>query len=369
MLHGFTVGITADRRWDEQAALFERRHASVVHGPTIRTLPLAEESALRTITEQLIVSPPDVVIANTGLGIRSWFGAADSWGLGPALAAALGEAMIFARGPKASGAVHSIGLEVQGRAKSERLAEAVDMALPHLVAGARVAVQVDGSGTTPELDRLRQHRAEVIAVPVYEWKVPTDCGAAMRLARAVIEQRVQAITFTTGPAVRNMMAIAAEFDMADELRTALVNGPIVVGVVGPVCAEAGAEIGLSPERMTMPAAYRLGPLVRAVADRLAEQVVELTIDARRVRIAGTGVVVDEQRIDLSEIEARLLSVLAATPNAVFSKGDLLDKVWDGGTDEHAVEVAVARLRRRLGPLGSNVRVVHRRGYTLRSATG
>jgi uroporphyrinogen-III synthase len=40
-LTGFTVGVTADRRWNEQAALFERRGATVLHGPTIRTLPLA----------------------------------------------------------------------------------------------------------------------------------------------------------------------------------------------------------------------------------------------------------------------------------------------------------------------------------------
>ena len=39
-LEGFTVGITADRRWEEQAALLERRGARVVHGPAIRTLPL-----------------------------------------------------------------------------------------------------------------------------------------------------------------------------------------------------------------------------------------------------------------------------------------------------------------------------------------
>lgn len=39
-LSGFTVGITADRRWEEQAELLRRRGACVIHGPSIRTLPI-----------------------------------------------------------------------------------------------------------------------------------------------------------------------------------------------------------------------------------------------------------------------------------------------------------------------------------------
>jgi len=35
---------------------------------------------------------------------------------------------------------------------------------------------------------------------------------------------------------------------------------------------------------------------------------------------------------------------------------------DGGVDEHAAEVAVARLRAKLGPLGAGIRTVARRGY-------
>src|SRR3546814_14227938 len=47
-LDGFTVGITADRRADEQAALFERRGASVVLGRSIRTLPIGDEDRKST---------------------------------------------------------------------------------------------------------------------------------------------------------------------------------------------------------------------------------------------------------------------------------------------------------------------------------
>jgi uroporphyrinogen-III synthase len=48
-----------------------------------------------------------------------------------------------------------------------------------------------------------------------------------------------------------------------------------------------------------------------------------------------------------------------------SKARLARTVW-GPTesDEHVVEVTVARLRKRLGPLGRGIETVMRRGYRL-----
>jgi hypothetical protein len=41
-LRGFTVGITGDRRWQEQAEMLSRRGARVVHGPTMSTSLLGD---------------------------------------------------------------------------------------------------------------------------------------------------------------------------------------------------------------------------------------------------------------------------------------------------------------------------------------
>jgi uroporphyrinogen-III synthase len=367
VLQGFTVGITADRRWDEQAALFERRRATVVHAPTIRTLPLGSDARLQAATAAVIARPPDVVIANTGIGIRSWFGAAESWGQGAEILDALRGARIIARGPKASGAVHSLGLAVAARAASERLREAVDLALPHLAPGRFVALQVDGSGSSPEVTRLQSTGAEVIEIPVYEWRLPEDRQPAVRLAEAVVAGRVHAVTFTTGPAIRNWMAIAAEHELDGPLRQALTGGSVVVGCVGPVCADVAASAGLTSEHLVVPAAWRLGPLVRAVADRLVARRVGVQIGGVEVVLSGTVVAINGEAIELSDIEARLLATLAARPNVVIAKADLLTEVWrDRAADPHVVEVAVARLRHRLGAHGPAVESVHRRGYTLRA---
>ena len=59
--------------------------------------------------------------------------------------------------------------------------------------------------------------------------------------------------------------------------------------------------------------------------------------------------------------------LAGRANIVLSKRELATAVWrDPALDPHAVEVAVTRLRRRMGSLGAAIAVVHRRGYALRT---
>ena len=46
LLEGFVVGVTADRRADEQGDLLLRRGAHVLHGPVIHTLPLGPDGTL-----------------------------------------------------------------------------------------------------------------------------------------------------------------------------------------------------------------------------------------------------------------------------------------------------------------------------------
>jgi uroporphyrinogen-III synthase len=308
-----------------------------------------------------------VLIANTGLGIRSWFANTDTWGLGRALETALGPTRIYARGSKASGAIHSAGLEVVARARTEQMSEVVDLVLGDLRAGDRVVVQLDGGGPSDEVARLRESGADVGMLPIYRWTLPDDPEPAIRLAESVIAGRVQAVTFTAGPALRNWLAIAADVAVEDDLRLALTDGRVVVGCVGPVCTEVAAREGLHSTHLVQPDAFRLGPLVRAVTERLEERRVTVELGPTAMVLSGNAVLAEDDSVSLTDTEARLLATLAARPNAVVTKEELLRTVWPGAVGNlHAVEVGIARLRKRLGPHGAAIRVVHRRGYTLRS---
>ena len=129
-LAGFTIGITAARRAEEFAVLLERRGAEVMQAPTIRILPLVDDTELERVTEELIAHPPEVMVATTGIGFRGWVEAADGWGNAEAVLRALSESRLIARGPKAKGAIRAAGLREEWSPPNESSSEVID----HLLA-------------------------------------------------------------------------------------------------------------------------------------------------------------------------------------------------------------------------------------------
>lgn len=365
-LHGFTVAVTADRRSAEQIELFARRGAKVLHGPTMATQYLDDETALRQATDEVLRTPPDVVIATTGIGLRAWFEAAQAWGVADQLLASLRSARLVARGVKAAAIARQWGLEVALQPPSERLDDAVALLLAEGVVGQRVVVQEHGQPTGSAATDLRAAGAEVVPVPVYRWRLPDDPGPALRLVDSVIAGEVDAVTFTSAPAVTNMFTLADLNDQGDLLRSAFNSGRVVAGCVGSVCAGAATEEGVTAP--LFPDVGRLGLLVRIVSDELASRCVELELGGHSVVLQGTFAILDGSAVELPPREAALLAALAERPGAVVGKATLANRLWGMGSDPHAVEVAVNRLRGRLGPVGARLATVRGRGYRLETGT-
>ena len=124
-LTGFRVAVTSARRADELATMLRRRGATVTCAAAIEMVPLPDDDELRQRTQALIDSPPDIVIATTGIGFRGWIAAADGWGLASDLIHALGKARIVSRGPKATGALRAGGLPEEWSPESESSREVV----------------------------------------------------------------------------------------------------------------------------------------------------------------------------------------------------------------------------------------------------
>jgi uroporphyrinogen-III synthase len=369
-LEGYTIGVTADRRADEQMKLLGGRGAECVHGPVIKTHPVGSEAELRAATEQVIADPPGLAVLTTGLGVRSWLEAADAIRLGDELRDALGAMELLARGPKATGALVTAGFDVAWTAPRARYDDIVDvLAERGDLAGQRIAVQLDGAGAGELCDRIEALGFDVIRVPVYRWSLPEDTTAAERLIRGVIERRIDALTFTAKPAVENFFEIATFMGVADDLVAALAT--VDVFCVGPVCATGFDE--LPHVEVFVPERHRLGAMVQQIAMAYAGRSSCYALGGTDVRVQGRLVVIDDGGAEpslayLSERERALLDVLLERPGAVHSKRDLLRRVWQGDeTDEHLVEVTVARLRQRLGPASEGIETVVRRGYRVGTA--
>ena len=361
-LEGFVVGITADRRWEEQAELLRRRGATVVHGPCMDTQYLADDDDLRRATVDVIDRPPDMVVATTGIGVRAWLETAESWGLGPRLMAALGRSRILARGPKAAGVVLASGLPVWARSETEQMDDVLAKLLADGVAGRRVALQEYGMESPRFIAALEEAGATVVRVPVYRWRYPADTKPALTMVDGALNGRVDAITFTSAPAVRNLFMIAAEQAAADDLRRAFNNG-LTAACVGPVCAQAARDEGVDVP--VEPKVGRLGLLVRALSDELVTRRRTFTVGGLDLVVQGSAIHADGETASLSGRERAVFEALAARPGVVIDRATLLERIWGSpDVDPHLLEVVVGRLRRRLGRCAPAIEVTRSRGYRL-----
>lgn len=356
-LAGFTVGITADRRRDELESLLVRRGARVVGGPALRILPVAEDEHLLAVTRALIADPPHLLVANTGVGFRGWVEAADGWGLAEPLLEALSGARTLTRGPKAAGAVRAAGLREEWSPPGESSDEVLRRLLDDGVAGRRVAVQLHGEPQAAFCAALRDAGADVVEAPVYRWVPPHDTAPLLRLVDAVLSGGVDALAFTSAPAVLSLLLHAGA--RRDALLRAMTDD-VVVACVGPICARPLVAEGVpcvTPERM------RLGGLVRTLSEVLPQRADRLTVGVCELEVRGCTAFLDGTALEMGAGPLAVLRLLVRAGGRVVPRDALLAALPGAGADAHAVETTVSRLRAALGD-PALVRTVVKRGYRL-----
>jgi uroporphyrinogen-III synthase len=355
-LAGYTIGVTADRRRDELAGLLESGGARVVLAPALRIVPIADDAELRAATRACLETPPDIVLVNTGIGMRGWLEAAEGWGLAELLRAVLSRAYLVARGPKARAAIRSAGLQDQWSPEGESYEEVVDHLTARGIAGLTVAMQLHGESQPEYTVALQAAGARVIELPVYRWAPPTDPAPLHRLVDLIAGRLVDAVTFTSAPAVGALLRAAgpSQENLLEALRT-----DVLVACVGPVTA---APLRRYDVPVVAPARARPSALVRTIVEELPKRALSLTVNGHALTLRGHAAIVDGQLKPLAPAPMAVLRSLAATPGRVLSRAALL-RTLPRGADEHAVEMAVARLRAGLGAPGV-VQTVVKRGYRL-----
>jgi len=195
-----------------------------------------------------------------------------------------------------------------------------------------------------------------IEVPAYRWVPATDSAPLHRLVDLITTRLVDAVTFTAAPAVGALLRAAGPEceTVLDALRT-----DVLVACISPVTATPLQRYGVP---VAAPEQARLSAVVGTIADELPKRAVSLDVAGHSLTLRGHAAIIDGQLRLLAPAPMAVLRALAAAPGRVLSRAALL-RTLPRGADEHAVEMAVARLRAGLGASGV-VQTVVRRGYRL-----
>jgi two-component system phosphate regulon response regulator PhoB len=113
---------------------------------------------------------------------------------------------------------------------------------------------------------------------------------------------------------------------------------------------------------------RIKAVLRRASPLLEEEVIN--VDGLKLDVASHRVLIGDAAIDMGPTEFRLLNFFMTHPERVFSRGQLLDRVWGGNVyiDERTVDVHIRRLRKALQDHGFDryIQTVRGAGYRFSS---
>jgi len=209
---------------------------------------------------------------------------------------------------------------------------------------------------------LRRRGADVTVVTVYRVASADDPEPMFAMIDLIADRQLHAVTFTSAPAVAALMDAAGSTGRRDGVVAAF-QADVVASCVGPVTAAAFDLWGVPtvyPERS------RLAAMVKQLEAELPSRRDGLSLelaDGRLLLLHGNDVLLDGVEMQLSPAPAAVLQALVADPGNVIPRRALLTMLPSGTAgSEHAVEMAVARLRAALGT--RSVQTVIKRGYRL-----
>lgn len=266
--NGLRVVAFESRMSKEMASLITRYGGEPLVAPSMREIPLENNTEALEAGERLIAGEFDLLILLTGVGTRALVEVLKTRHELETITSALGLVTRVARGPKPVAALREHGLTADITVPEPNtwrdLLQALDDNKP--VSGLRVAVQEYGVSNAELLDGLRERGAQVTRVPVYRWALPEDVEPLRKAIDTIIQGRAPVVLVTNAAQVDHVMEVAEVDGKSDPVRTALKNA--VIASIGPVASERIREHGLQVD--LEPSHPKMGILVKEASERAGE---------------------------------------------------------------------------------------------------
>jgi uroporphyrinogen-III synthase len=259
-LDGKRIALTGPRKAAELSVIVEKLGGIPVVRPAQGTVALEQEKVAAEI-EKLIERGADWVILTTGVGAEMLVGAAAAIGKEAEFIEALSRTHIAARGYKTVKYLKSLGLEPTVRDDDGTTVGILRALQPYDLRGCRVALQLYGDHAPRLVNWLKEQQADYYEILPY-LHVPPELAVVDTLLKEILDGEIDAVTFTSTPQVRFLMAYAREKGLAEQLIAAFRDR--VVGVaVGKVTAEALRDEGIV--RIVAPEEERMGSMIVSLA--------------------------------------------------------------------------------------------------------
>lgn len=260
-LDGRRIAILENRCGGELAALVHERGGVPVSAPAVHEVACHDDFG--TFIDGLTERRFSIAIFLSGAGMASLLAEAERRGRLTDALPALRQLTIVCRGGKPLAMLRRYGLRPRITTTRPHTSGELMRELSSVDVAGRGVVLVHYGERNPEVARqLRARGARLEEVCPYEWMLPADLGPMTGVVRDAIAHRLDAAVFTSRVQCRHLFQLAAAMSQAEGLALSL-NRHVVVGAVGPVCAGALRQAGVTPD--VIPATPDMPSLIDAVA--------------------------------------------------------------------------------------------------------
>jgi uroporphyrinogen-III synthase len=356
-LSGFTIAVISHRRRHRVAELLEQHGARIVSVQGVRAVPQPDPDVVRRATAASLDGPVDDVVTASAGSVRAWLRVVPD---PERLLAVFRSARLLAADARTADALRTFGLQDILSTPAGSADELYRFLLTHPPARRRIVAQLDTPVQAEACESLRMRGADVLEVPTYVTEPPNDVLGVRRIVELMSRRQVDAVGWLDPVAAGHVLRFAADHGRLPAV-VAQLGAHIPAVCRGPLAAATLRAHGLEPLVPELPFDEETAA---QLAKSVLQRAVHATVGSTALEVRGHVVLLDGRPYPIQQGPIDVLRALALEPGKVLSSADvrrLVPGLTD--TDDHAIEMAVSRLRRSL-PDADLVQTVMRHGYRL-----
>jgi uroporphyrinogen-III synthase len=363
-LAGFTVAVVTDLRRHELAQWLDAEGARTIGFRAVRVVPQPDPDAIAAAVLECVAEPVHEVIVSSAFGLRAWLDAARRGGHADELVRGFAQTRLLARDPQTADGLRELGLTQIWSTAAGTTEDLFRYLIAQPMVGRRVVAQIETDAQRELCQYLRSQGASVVEVATTQAMPPSHTDVLRRLCDLIARRQVDAVALAGPAATQNLLDQAALDGVGDKVLNAFVEDVVAI-CLGPLTATPLRDRGVPVAQAREPVSESLAAQVVA---ELPRRSLVVEIGGHRIEIRGQAVVIADRLVPVQAGPLGVLRALAARPGRVMSAAEIRAAMPRSSTvDDHAIEMAVSRLRSSIGhELGGAelVQTVMKRGYRL-----
>lgn len=244
------------RRAKEIEALIQKEGGIPFVAPSLREIPLTENSEVFEFGRKLFSGEIDILTLLTGVGTRFLIETLKTKYRLEEIQSRLKSLILVVRGPKPIAALAQFQLKPNISVPEPNTWREIVKTLEekNLIQSKRIAIQEYGTPNEALTKALKEKGAQVLVVPVYRWELPKNLEPLKMAIQKVVEGKADVLLWTSAQQLMHVLQVARELGQEDTFRQG--SKKTVITSIGPIASEAlahnGFPIDFEPSHPKMP---------------------------------------------------------------------------------------------------------------------